>query len=109
MASILQDLAKMAKEFEAKTGAPPLTKFLATVEKLPDEKRLKLIKEVLVVAERVSQTAPELDQVVSLIREINEMPVEKLERLEKVLRRIEGIMKKAPQELISFLTSLKEE
>ena len=63
---------------------------------------------MLVAAERISQTAPELDQVVSLIREINSMPAEKLERLEKVLKRIEGIMKKAPQELLSFLTSLKE-
>ncbi len=109
MSSILQELAKAAREFEVRTGAPPLTKFLNTLDKLPDEKRLKLIKEVLVAAERVSQSAPELDQVVSLIREINQMPVEKLERLEKVLKRIEGIMKKAPQELLSFLTSLKEE
>ena len=109
MSGILQELAKAAKEFERKTGAPPLTKFLDTIEKLPDERRLKLIKEVLSAAERVSQTAPELDQVVSLIREINDMPVEKLERLEKVLKRIEGIMKKAPQELLSFLTSLKGE
>jgi len=109
MSSILQELAKVAKEFEAKTGAPALSKLVETVEKLPDERRLKLIKEVLVVAERVSQTAPELDKVVGLIREINEMPVEKLEKLEKVLKRIEGIMKKAPQELLSFLTSMKGE
>jgi len=109
MPGFLEEIAKAAKEFEARTGAPPLTKFLETVDKLPDERRLKLIKEVLVAAEKVSQTAPELDKVVSLIREINEMPVEKLERLEKVLKRIEGIIKKAPEELLSFLTSLKGE
>lgn len=109
MQGILDQIAEKAKEFERKTGAPPLSKFLETIDKLPDEKRLKLIKEVLVVAERVSRTAPELDKVVGLIREINSMPIEKLEKLEGVLKRIEGIMKKAPQELISFLTSLKEE
>jgi len=106
---VMDRVAEAAREAERKFGLPPLSKFIETVEKLPDEKRLKLIKEVLVAAEKVSRTAPQLDQVVSLIREINSMPVEKLERLEKVLKRIEGIMKKAPQELMSFLTSLKEE
>ena len=106
---MLDKIAEAAREAERKLGLPPLSKFVETVEKLPDEKRLKLIKEVLVAAERASQTAPELDKVVSLIREINEMPVEKLERLEKVLKRIEGIMKKAPEELLSFLISLKGE
>lgn len=106
---MLEHIAKKAKEFEERTGAPALSKLVETVDKLPDERRLKLIREVLVAAERLSQTAPELDKVVSLIREINEMPVEKLEKMEKLLKRIEGIMKKAPQELMSFLTSLKEE
>ncbi len=93
---------------EKALGLPRLSQIADSLEKFPDAKQLKLIKEVLVVAERVSQNAPELDQVVSLIREINSMPIEKLERLEKVLKRIEGIMKKAPEELRGFLTSLKE-
>ncbi|GAI77974.1 unnamed protein product, partial [marine sediment metagenome] len=54
-------------------------------------------------------TAPELDQVVMLIKEINSMPIEKLEKLEKLLKRIEKIMKHAPQDLLGFLASLKEE
>ncbi|GAI69439.1 unnamed protein product [marine sediment metagenome] len=44
-----------------------------------------------------------------LIQEINSMPVDKLEKLEKLLKRIEGIIKKAPAELLGFITSLKEE
>jgi hypothetical protein len=106
---VLDRLAEAAREAERKFGLPPLSKFVETVEKLPDERRLKLIKEMLVVAERVSQTAPELDKVIGLIREINSIPIEKLNQLEKVLKRIEGIIKKAPQELLSFLTTLKEE
>jgi len=106
---VLDRLAEAAREAERKFGLPPLSKFVETVEKLPDERRLKLIKEMLVVAERVSQTAPELDKVIGLIREINSIPIEKLNQLEKVLKRIEGIIKKAPQESLSFLTTLKEE
>lgn len=106
---VLDKLAEAAKEAERKFGLPPLSKFVETIDKLPDEKRLKLIKEVLDVAERVSQSAPSLERVIDLIREINSMPIEKLEKVEKVLKRIEGIMKKAPPELLDLLTKLKEE
>ena len=94
---------------EKALGLPKLSEITKTLEKFPDEKHLKAIKQVLNVAERVSQSAPELDQVVMLIKEINSMPIEKLEKLEKLLKRIEGIMKKAPQDLVEFLASLKEE
>lgn len=97
------------QRLEKTLGLPPLSKLGESLEKFPDVKQLKLIKDVLTIAERVSQTAPELDKVITVIREINSMPTEKLERLEKVLKRIEGIIKKAPEELVSFLTSLKEE
>jgi len=106
---VLDKIAEAAREAERKFGLPPLSKLAESLEKLPDERRLRLIKEVLTVAERVSQSAPELDKIVALISEINSMPIEKLEKLEKVLKRIEGIMKKAPQELLEFLAKLKED
>ena len=99
----------MMERVEKALGLPKLSELTKTMEKFPDEKQLKAIKQVLTIAERVSQTAPELDQVVMLIREINSMPIEKLEKLEKLLKRIEKIMKTAPQDLLEFLTSLKEE
>jgi len=64
---------------------------------------------VLLVAERVSKTSPELGQVVMLIREINSMELEKLVQLEKMLKRVEKVMKLAPKEVIDFLSSLKAE
>lgn len=106
---VFDKLAETAREAERKLGLPPLFKFVETIDKLPDERRLRLIKEVLVIAEKVSQTAPELDKVVDLIREINSLPMDKLEKVEKVLKRIEKIMKAAPQELLGFLAQLKEE
>lgn len=106
---VLDRIAEAAREAERKLGLPPLSKLVESLDKLPDERRLKLIKEVLVIAERVSQSAPELDKVIGLIREINSLPMDKLEKVEKVLKRVEKIMKSAPQELMSFLTSLKED
>ena len=96
-------------EVENKLGLPKLSQVAEALNKFPDAKQLRLIKEVLVAAEAVSRSAPELDKVMMLIREINSMPIDKLEKLEKVLKRIEGIMKKAPHELIDFLESLKGE
>ena len=96
-------------EVENKLGLPRLSQVTEVLDKFPDAKQLRMIKDVLIAAEAVSRSAPELDKVVMLIREINSMPVDKLEKLEKVLKRIEGIMKKAPQELMEFLSSLKGE
>uniref|UniRef100_A0A6M3LZ05 Uncharacterized protein n=1 Tax=viral metagenome TaxID=1070528 RepID=A0A6M3LZ05_9ZZZZ len=99
----------MLGELEKKLGLPPIFKVAESLEKFPDARQLKLIKDVLQAAERVSRASPELDKVVALIHEINSMPVEKLEKLEKVLKRIEGIIKKAPEDLLQFLAGLKEE
>lgn len=99
----------IVQEVEQRLGLPRLSKFVESFEKFPDAKQLKLLKEILDVAERLSKTAPDLDKVASLIQEINSIPVEKLEKVEQVLKRIEGIIEKAPQELLDFLAKLKEE
>lgn len=96
-------------EFEKKLGLPKLSQIAGSLERFPDAKQLKLIKDTLTIAERVSQSAPELNQVISLIREINSLPTEKLDKLLQILRKIEKIMKTAPPDLLSFLSSLKED
>jgi len=106
---VMKGIEQIAKEAERRLGLPPISKVTESLDKFPDAKQLRLIKEVMEIAERVSKTAPELDQVVMLIKKINSMPIEKLEKLEKLLKRIEKIMKHAPQDLLEFLTSLKEE
>ena len=106
---VMDKIEQVAKEAERRFGLPPLSKLTESLDKFPDAKQLKLIKEVLEIAERVSGTAPELDKVVALIQEINSMPIEKLEKLEKLLKHIEKIMKNAPQDLMELLAGLKEE
>jgi len=91
-------------ELERKLGLPKLSQIASSLEKFPDARQLKLIKDTL-----VSQNAPELDQVINLIREINSLPLDKLEKLEKILKRVDRILKNAPQDLLQFITNLKEE
>lgn len=97
------------RSLEKKLGLPSLDSVSRSLNQFPDAKQLKLIKDVLTVAERVASTAPELDKVAELIREINSMPIDKLEKLEKILKRVDKILKNAPQDLLQFITSLKEE
>jgi hypothetical protein len=105
---VMQRGRSLLAEVENKLGLPPLSRVGEALDKFPDARQLRLIKEVLVAAEAVSRNAPELDKVVAIIREINSMPIDKLEKLDKLLKRIERIMKNAPQDLVEFLTSLKE-
>ncbi len=105
---VMQRGRSILADVEKKLGLPPLSQIAGALDKFPDARQLRLIKDVLVAAEAASRNAPELDKVAMLIREINSMPIDKLEKLEKLLRRIERIMKNAPQDLLEFLTSLKD-
>jgi archaellum component FlaC len=89
-------------------GLPPLSQVVEVLKKFPDEKQLKLIKEVLETAERMSGQLGQFDAIVNIVREINAMPMDKLEKLEKILKRIEKIVNSAPAELKQFLTAIKE-
>lgn len=95
-------------QVEEKLGLPPLSKLAKSLEGFPDARQLRLIKEVLETAERVSKSVPDLDKAVELIVEINSMELERLKMLEKILGKIERIIKKAPDELKDFLASIKE-
>ena len=105
---VMQKGRSLLADFENKLGLPPLSQMAGVLDKFPDARQLRLIKDVLVAAEAISRNAPELDKVAILIREINSMPIEKLEKLEKLLKRVERIMKNAPQDLLEFLMSLKD-
>ena len=93
---------------EDKSGLPPLSQVAGVLDRFPDNKQLRQIQAVLKAAESVSRIAPELDKAVALIQEINSMPLEKLEKLGKLQKRMGKILKNSPKELVDFLVSLKE-
>ena len=96
-------------QIEEKLGLPPLSQVTETLQKFPDMPRLQLIKNILEVCERLSRTAPELEKIVTLVNLIADTPIDKLEKLEKVLKQANKLMAHAPNELLEFLSSLKEE
>lgn len=116
MPGILDQIIGMAKQFEEKTGAPSLSKLGETVDKLPEaiskipgERQLKLIKDILILAREASKTAPDLDKVIALVKELETVPIEKLQVLRDVLKQATKLLKNAPEELLTFLTSLSED
>lgn len=99
----------LVEDIEKRFGLPRLSKFVDSFERFPDAKQLKLLKEILDVAERLSKTAPDLDKVATLVRELNAVPLEKLEKLETGLKHLEQIIEKAPQDLLDVISRLLKE
>jgi len=96
-------------QLEEKLGLPPLSQVTETLQKFPDMPRLRVIKSILETCERLSQTSPELEKVVTLVNLIADTPTDKLEKLEKVLKQANKLVAHAPNELLEFLSSLKVE
>ncbi len=99
----------LLSELERKLGLPPISQVTETLQKFPDMPRLRLIKNILEMCERLSQTSPELEKVVTLVNLIADTPTEKMEKLEKVLKQANKLVANAPNELLEFLSSLKGE
>jgi len=93
---------------EEKLGLPSLNQVAKGFQKFPDMPRLREIKSIVQSCERLAESGPELDKVVVLVSLIADTPNEKLEKLEKVLKQANKLVKEAPDELLEFLSSLKE-
>lgn len=98
----------LLSQIEKKLGLPSLSKVAESLQKFPDMPRLRLLKSILDICERLASTSPELEKVVDLVNLIANTPTEKLEKLEKVLKQANKLVAHAPHELIDFLSSLKE-
>ena len=98
----------IVRQIEEKFGLPRISQVTEALDKFPDARQMKLIKETLEAADRISSKVPDLGLAIELIKAMNSVPLEQLHEWEKFLRRVEALLKKSPQELIDFLMSLKE-
>lgn len=105
------------RQAEKKLGLPPLSRAL---ENLPDAEQLRLAKEILNTIERLmrevnslpSDKMERLERVMGMVYELYSMPVEKMKETGKILRTVEKIIKGAPEQVLSLLdkvlSSIKE-
>jgi hypothetical protein len=102
------------QQVEKKLKLPPLSQAL---EKIPNAEQLRLTKEILSTIERLmrevnslpSDKMERLERVMTMVYELYSMPTDKMKEADKILRRVERIIKGAPEELLKFLSSPKEE
>ncbi len=101
---------------ERKFGLPKLSQLAGAIEKLPDAEYLRLLERVIDKAEKFTKTAPDMNQVLLLSKELN---IEKLEeadrvlariervmgRLEKILKSVQELAKNAPEGLVSSIVA----
>ena len=90
------------KKVEEMFGLPSLERVTALI---PDDKRLRLVKDILASAERLAKGAsPEiLSSVLEVLRLVGEMPESKLAEVSAILRRVERLSKAMPESLASLI------
>jgi hypothetical protein len=105
-------LEDVARGMEKRFGLPKLSEMLSSLDKIPDARTLKVLQDLLSTVERLmiaSKNAPAVDQLTPLLHEINDMPMEKMDKLLKILKTIEGIIEKAPADLLGMLSDIAKE
>ncbi len=107
-------VSRILGDIEKKLGLPPLSKAL---EKLPDAEQLKLAKATFEIVQNLvhevnampSEKLERVERILAVVYELYSMPAEKLDKVEKILKRIEKIIKAAPEQLLTFLEKLGKE
>ena len=97
-------------DLERKFNLPPLSSVANTLKKFPDAGQLSMLKQTLEVAERVSKTAPELNQVLSLFKAIKEIPTDKLVQIGKLIKSQDRVSMTAPDlnQVLSLIRIINE-
>lgn len=92
---------------EKKLGLPSLKEVAQTLENVPEEKKLRLIKQVLDSAAKVKGSPEELQMVLDLIRLIISADIEQLTAVKDITANLVKLAKLLPKEGLSQLP-LKE-
>lgn len=110
------------KKIEETLGLPPLqdisemrqvltlaTELMKLVNGL-DMGKTQAVKEILEVASRLPPGREELGLVVELVRELKEIPTERIKEVDRLIKRVESLVKATPDDLVNLVRSaMKEE
>ena len=79
---------KIQKSVEEKLGLPPLGDVGEMLKHFPNEKQIKQIKEILDVADKVTDKVPDLEKMIQLAHEIDAISPEKWRLMRGLLAQI---------------------
>lgn len=87
------------RKIEQSFGLPPLTQVSEVLRSLPDEKKLRLVKQVLDSATKVKGSPEELRMVLDLIRLITATNMEQLTAVRDILANLAKLVRLLPKDL----------
>jgi hypothetical protein len=82
--------------FERATGAPPLAEVTEFLKALPDEGRMKLLRDILREAAKVKGDVQELRLLVEMVRLIHDTPEPKIAAVRDMVAKLEGLIRLLP-------------
>lgn len=87
---------------------PSLKEVNEVFSNLPDEKRLRLVLEIMSQAEKLGQSRTDLAIVRDIVKEIANTPEGKLQEVTEILKRVERLAKTLPlSDIMKELGSMK--
>jgi len=91
------------RAFEKKLGLPSLKEVAQTLERVPEEKKLRLVKQILDSATKVKGNPEELQMVLELVNLITSADMEQLTAIKDITANLVKLIKLLPKEGLSQL------
>jgi len=97
----------IVKQIEEKLGLPSLTSVSEVLKSLPDERKLRLVKQILDSSAKVKGSPEELETLLDLMRIITSASLEQLTALRDITANLVKLVRLLPKEGLANLP-LKE-
>lgn len=91
------------KHIEEKLGLPPLLQVSDVLKHLPDEPKLRLVKQILDSAGKVKGSPKELETLLELIRLITSADIEQLNAVREIISNLLKLVRYLPKEALKQL------
>ena len=91
------------KQIEEKLGLPSLTSVSEVLKSLPDERKLRLVKQILDSSAKVKGSPEELGTLLELIRVISSVSLEQLTAIKDITANLIKLSKLLPKEGLANL------
>lgn len=96
-------MASILKQLEEKLGLPSLLQVSDVLKHLPDESKLRLVKQILDSAGKVKGSPKELETLLELIRLITSADIEQLNAVREIISNVLKLVRYLPKEALKQL------
>ena len=87
------------KQIEEKFGLPSLSRISEVLKQIPDERKLRLVKQIIDSATKIKGSPEELELLLELIRLITMVDIEQLKAVKSITANLLKLVKLLPKEI----------